>query len=96
MSRRIGLPGEAGKLAQEVPGQLGVAGGEHQVFLVVVGGAVRPVVGAGEHVAPVEDAEFVVHQPVFDHEYAPAGRFQLGKGQAARLEIDVLLVARQA
>ncbi len=51
----LGLPGEAGKLAQEVPGQLGIAGGEHQVFLVVVGGAVRPVVGAGEHVAPVEE-----------------------------------------
>lgn len=62
----------------------------------MVGGAVRPVVGAGEHVAPVEDAELVVHQPVCDHRHAPAGRFQLGKGQPARLEIDVVLVARQA
>ena len=52
-----------------------------------MGGAVRPVVGAGEHIAPVEDAEFVVHQPVFDYEHALAGRFQLGKRQPARLAV---------
>ncbi len=94
--RRLGLPRQPPKLAQEVLGQLRVAGGQHDVFLVGVGRPVGPVVGAGQHVAPVEDAELVVHQPVFHHAHPPAGRLQFGKGQAAGLEINVLFVAGEA